>query len=77
LNLLKKCVTIKTESTHSKVDAYRVVNYLSMRGASPVFRQGRHFFYLLFVLKKASNARIKLPKDISKAKIPMKIEIIS
>jgi len=33
---------------------------------------------LLFLLsRKASNATIKLPKDISNANIPMKIEMIS
>ncbi len=43
-------------------------------------RQGRHYFFRLFFLslsRKASNATIKLPKDISKANIPMKIEVIS
>ena len=41
-------------------------------------RQDRHFYFRLFLLsRKASNATIKLPKDISKANIPMKIEMIS
>nr|DAH48487.1 MAG TPA: hypothetical protein [Caudoviricetes sp.] len=41
-------------------------------------RQSRHFYLRLFLLsRKASNANIKLPKDISKANIPMKIETIS
>ena len=47
--------------------------------AYPVGRQDRHFYFrLLFLLsRKASNATIKLPKDISNANIPMKIEMIS
>jgi hypothetical protein len=46
--------------------------------AYPVGRQDRHFYFRLFLLsRKASNATIKLPKDISKANIPMKIEMIS
>ena len=41
-------------------------------------KQGGHFYFLLFLLsRQTSNATIKLPKDISKANIPMKIEIIS
>lgn len=43
-------------------------------------RQGGHYFFRLWSLslsRKASNATIKLPKDISKANIPMKIETIS
>ena len=47
--------------------------------AYPVGRQDRHFYFrLLFLLsRKASNATIKLPKDISNANIPMKIDMIS
>ena len=52
--------------------------------AYPVGSQDRHFYFHLFFLEelfslseKASNAIIKLPKDISNANIPMKIEIIS
>ena len=41
-------------------------------------RQGGHFYLRLFLLsRKAIIATIKLPKDISKAKIPMKIVMIS
>ena len=47
-------------------------------------RQDRHFYFRLIFLedlfslsRKASNATIKLPKDISNANIPMKIEMIS
>ena len=47
-------------------------------------RQDRHFYFRLLFLeelfslsRKASNATIKLPKDISNANIPMKIEMIS
>ena len=47
--------------------------------AYPVGRQDRHFYFRLLslLLRKASNAIIKLPKDISNANIPMKIEMIS
>lgn len=46
--------------------------------AYPVGRQDRHFYFRLFLLsRKASNATIKLPKEISNANIPMKIEMIS
>ena len=56
------------------------ITYLSMRGASPVDQTGGALFFRLFFLslsRKASNATIKLPKDISRANIPMKIEMIS
>ena len=40
--------------------------------------QGRLIYFRLFLLsRKASNAITKLPKAISKANIPMKIEMIS
>ena len=46
--------------------------------AYPVGRQDRHFYFRLFLLsRKASNATIKLPKDINNANIPMKIEMLS
>ena len=46
--------------------------------AYSVCRQDRHFYFRLFLLsRKASNATIKLPKDISNANIPMKTEMIS
>ena len=47
--------------------------------AHPVSQTGWAFyFFLRFLLsRKARIATIKLPKEISKAKIPMKIEIIS
>ena len=52
--------------------------------AYPVGRQDRHFYFRLLFLeelfslsRKANNATIKLPKDISNANIPMKIEMIS
>ena len=52
---------------------------LSLRTAPILWlRQDRHFYFFLFLLsRKARNATIKLPKDISKANISMKIEIIS
>ena len=47
-------------------------------------RQDRHFYFRLLFLeelfslsRKASNATIKLPNDISNANIPMKIEMLS
>ena len=43
-------------------------------------RQDRHFYFRLFLFllsRKASNAIIKQPKDVSKANIPIKIERIS
>ena len=48
--------------------------------AYPVCRQDRHFYFRLFLFllsRKASNAIIKLPKDISNANIPIKTEMIS
>ena len=48
--------------------------------AYPVGRQDRHFYLCLLFFslsRKASNAMSKLPKDISKANIPKKIEMIS
>ncbi len=69
------------ESTHSKVDAPSLSRFLSLR-TPPIlwFRQDRHFYFRLFLFllsRKASNAVIKQPKDISKANIPIKIEMIS
>ena len=57
----------------------RRLNYLSARGAFPVCRQGRHYFFFFpdLLSRKVRNATIKLPRDISKANIPMKIEMIS
>ena len=46
--------------------------------AYPVCRRGRHFYFRLFLLsRKVSNAMMKPPKEISKAKIPRKTIIIS
>ena len=46
--------------------------------AYPVCRQDRHFYFRSFLLsRKASNAINKLPKDISKAIIPIKTDMIS
>ena len=52
---------------------------LSSYSEAPVLvTTGRAFYLRLFLLsRKASNATIKLPKDISKANIPMKIVMIS
>lgn len=40
------------KSTHSKVDAYQKVNFLSMRGAHPVCRRGGHFFCFFLLSRK-------------------------
>ena len=78
-------ITIQRESTHSKVDAPSLGQRMSLR-TPPILwvRQDRHFYFRLLFLeelfslsRKASNATIKLPKDISNANIPMKIEMIS
>ena len=56
------------------------VDYLNvlMDTAYPVDQTGWAFYLRLFLLsRKAIIATIKLPKDISRANIPMKIEIIS
>ena len=46
--------------------------------AHPVDQTGWAFYFRLFLLsRKAINATIRLPKDISKANIPIKIETIS
>ena len=46
--------------------------------AYPVGRRGRHFYFHLFLLsRKVSNAMMKPPKEINKAKIPKKTIIIS
>ena len=66
------------ESTHSKVDAPSGVNYLLLRGASPVCRQERHFYFRLFLFsRKVSNAMSKPPKDVNKDNIPKKTIIVS
>jgi hypothetical protein len=75
----------QTESTLSKggCSEFRLKNVLTDT-AYPVGRQDRHFYFRLLFLeelfslsRKASNAIIKLPKDINNANIPMKIEMIS
>lgn len=57
LKFLDSCVTmnLQKESTHSKSGCSRGgFIYLSMRGAYPVFRQGRHYFFrLLFLLSRS------------------------
>lgn len=74
-------ITIDKESTHSKVDAPEmVVAYLSVRGAHSGCRRGGHYFLRLFFLslsRKVSNATIKLPKEISRANIPIMTIIVS
>ena len=60
----------QTESTLSKggCSEFRLMNVLKDT-AYPVGRQDRHFYFRLFLLSRmASNATIKLPKDISNAK---------
>jgi len=72
------CYIFNKKSTHSKVDASRTGLNVLTDTAYPVGRQDRHFYFRLFLLlRKASNAITKLPKAISRANIPMKIEMIS
>ena len=60
------------------MDALGIGLFVLMDTAYPVGRQDRHFYFRLFLLsRKASNAINKLPKDISKAKTPIKTEMIS
>lgn len=40
-------------------------------------RIGIFYFFLFLLSRKARNATIKLPEDINKANIPIKIEMIS
>ena len=62
---------------YTNCSEFRLMNVLNDT-AYPVGRQDRHFYFRLFLLsRKASNATIKLPKDINNANIPMKIEMIS
>ena len=69
---------IEVESTHSKVDAPSGFIYLLLRGASPVCRQERHFYFRLFLFsRKVSNAMSKPPKDVNKDNIPKKTIIVS
>lgn len=72
-----RCLSVRIVSI-PKVDAPKYAFSL-MSTALPVCRQVRHFyFFLLFLLsRKVRNAIIKLPKDINKANIPMKIVMIS
>ena len=70
-------VYTKLETVSGGCSEFRLMNVLKDT-AYPVGRQDRHFYFRLFLLsRKASNATIKLPKDISNANIPMKIEMIS
>ncbi len=67
----------KRKAPTPKVDAPK--GSMSLR-TPPILwsRQDRHFYFRLFLLsRKASNAITKLPKAISKANMPMKIERIS
>ena len=68
---------------YTNCSEFRLMNVLKDT-AYPVGSQDRHFYFRLLFLeelfslsKKASNATIKLPKDISNANIPMKIEMLS
>ena len=60
-----------------KVDALGKMTIVLTDTAYPVGRQDRHFFYLLLLSRKASNATIRLPKVNNSVKIPMKIVMIS
>lgn len=80
LKQTKNCViiTIQKESTHSKVDAYRMT-YLPLSERRP-FRlpTGWALFFRLFLLsRKVSNAMINPLEDISRANIPRKTIMIS
>lgn len=79
-NQIDWCYIRDRKSTHSKVDATQE-GYMSL-WTPPILcvRQDRHFYFRLFLFllsRKASNAIIKQPKDVSKANIPIKIEMIS
>ncbi len=74
-----KALEIRANMINSKdgCSEFRLRNVLTDT-AYPVGRQDRHFYFRLSLLsRKASSATSKLPKDISKANIPMKIEMIS
>ena len=60
------------------MDAPGIELFVLTDDAYPVGRQDRHFYFRSFLLsRKASNAINKLPKDISNANTPIKIEMIS
>ena len=60
------------------MDAPGIELFVLTDDAYPVGRQDRHFYFLLLLLsRKASNAINKLPKDINKANISIKTEIVS
>jgi hypothetical protein len=63
------------------VDASQTRQFkLSMRAASPVVRQERHYFFLFLPLslsEKERSATTRLPKDINNVNIPMNILNIS
>ena len=60
------------------MDAPKRLCYVLTDTAHPVDQTGWAFYFRLFLLsRKALIATIKLPKDISNANIPIKIEIIS
>ncbi len=60
-------IIIQRESTHSKGGCSEFRLSMSLRTAPILWvRQDRHFYFRLFLLlRKASNATINLPKDIS------------
>lgn len=69
-----------TESTHSKggCSEFRLKIVLKDDNTYPGAERIGIFYFRLFLLsRKASNATIKLPKDIIKPNIPMKIVMIS
>ena len=62
---IKKAPTPKVDATHDVFSAL-------MSTAHPVCRQDGHFYLSLFFLsRKAINATMKPPKDMSKPNIPM------
>ncbi len=71
-------MNIERAPTLKRMPPNRLI-YLSVRGASPADQtRGALFFspILPISVEKASNATIKLQKDISRANIPIKIEMI-
>lgn len=72
-----RCLSVRIVSI-PKVDAPKYA-FCSYEHSLTCLPTGKAFyFFLLFLLsRKVRNAIIKLPKDINKANIPMKIVMIS
>ena len=67
----------------AKTTAFTTIGQEDIAECSGLFQEKKEqekigtYFRLFLLSRKASNATIKLPKDISNANIPMKIEMIS